>query len=148
MKILNQWVMLGLVLLLSSCAQQTYQFAHSEPFAKLRYLADYPLEMCIDHKIYDLPQTEDGHYYKLPVSGHVSLRSKITEFEDLGVIIHFASCNPTIALIPQRNQLYIADIAVHESKSCTLDIVRQINSKRTGIEIEPTLLKDRCFASS
>lgn len=125
-------------LLLAACAIPQYQPGSSEKAARVRLMGMGELSMCRAHLKYRLPVHEDGQgrrWTYLPVGERIELSSYSLVAEGAGA----AYCTARASIIPSEGVTLIVNSTTPAFNSCGLEIVREDESRETGLSVEPSL---------
>ena len=131
-------------LLLAACATPIpkYQPTPEEKVTSVKLFGWGEPYMCRTGKLYALPVQEENGTRRttLPTGARVGLVNFIT-VHGYQVI---SRCTARISVIPRDGINLIVNGVLPEAGKCALDVVREDDSKETGVSMEPSLGAPAC----
>ena len=130
-----------LTLFIGACSvNPPYTFKPGEKTASLAMIDRTQVVMCKDSNFYNVKLAEGKKIAKIPAGERISI----------GAFMYYSgyqvsySCYPFLSFIPSAGEKYIVHSAVISNK-CMVELVREDNSRPTGVAFEESLGKRNCF---
>lgn len=133
-----RWSSVGVVVtsMMAGCAGP-YQPAPNEPMASVRYLGWDAPRMCKDGKMYRLSSMGSSDVYQVPVGSVIAMGANL-QSDGYNVVYH---CNPWLGFTPEVNRTYVLNAGLVSAGRCFIELVREDNSRDTGVAIEPSVTR-------
>ena len=131
-------LVLGLVLVTGCASNPPYPFTKEEKKAYLKGVNN--VAMCKDGSFYTVTTPEGAKAAPIPAGGRVSLG---TYMSYSGYNVTY-SCYPFLSFNPHESETYLINTFVRENK-CYIELVREDQTKETGVAFEPSLGPRDCF---
>jgi hypothetical protein len=133
-------MVLSVSLLAGCAAHDPYMFSKDEKQASLKLLSAGGVSMCKTGKLYKLAMPDGAQAAPIPVGGRVDFVSSM--FFGDG---HYSyTCFPAISFVPKESETYVLHGLVRNGR-CFLEIVREDQSKETGLAFEPSIGPRTCY---
>ena len=123
------------------CAtNEPYVFSQGEKTASVKFLGMGRPSFCRSGKFYSFTPVENSSAVRIPVGERISV----------GTYMYFSgynvshSCYPFLSFMPKEGVTYVIDSNVRGNK-CFVELVREDESKATGVGIEPSVGPRDCY---
>ncbi|WOB10506.1 hypothetical protein [Piscinibacter gummiphilus] len=132
------WVAAGVAMSMAAgCAVMPYQPAANEPMASVKYFGWGSPRICKGGKMYSLSSVGNSDVYQVPVGQPIAFGANL---QSGGYNVTYF-CNPWLGFTPEANRTYVANAGLAAAGRCFIELVREDNSRETGVAVEPTLAR-------
>jgi len=119
----------------------TYVARPDEPMVTVRAVGNGRPQLCKDGKYYwaaEAKDVKDG--ISVPAGHRITVGAHLVS--DGYQVIHF--CRPFLSFEPMAGRTYVMNSALHGDGRCTVELVREDSSSKTGLAIESSVSRPTC----